>query len=110
MASKPLTLKAMRARADAHLPPRVGVRTIVVFLLLQVLLLLAALASFPGSARAEMMKGDVSVSTDRGYARLVFTFPEDNEADVRLANGIIVISFKKPAQLAVDRISSAASA
>jgi tetratricopeptide (TPR) repeat protein len=108
MASKSLTLKAMRAHADARLPP--GVRTIVIFLLLQVLLLLAALASFPGAARAEMMKGDVSVSTNGGYARLIFTFPEENEADVRLANGIIVISFKKPAELAVDRIAAGASA
>src|SRR5262249_34748360 len=59
---------------------------------------------FPGAARAEMMKGEVSVNTAAGYARLVFTFPEENEADVKLANGIIVISFKKPVALSVDRI------
>ncbi|MFL6973488.1 MAG: tetratricopeptide repeat protein [Xanthobacteraceae bacterium] len=110
MASNSLTLKAMRAHADAQIPPRVGVRTVVLFLLLEVLLLLAALASFPGPARAEMMKGDVSASTNGGYARIVFTFPEENEADVRIANGVIVISFRKSAELAVDRISAGASA
>src|SRR5215217_2826131 len=110
MASNSLTLKAMRAHADAQIPPRVGVRTIVLFLLLEVLLLLAALASFPGPARAEMMKGDVSASTNGGYARIVFTFPEEDEADVRIANGVIVISFRKSAELAVDRISAGASA
>ena len=110
MASKSLTLKAMRARADARVPPRVGLRATVVFLLLQVLLLIAAVAAFPGAARAEMMKGDVSVSTNGGYARIVFTFPEENDAEVRLANGIIVINFKKPAEFAADRIAAGASA
>jgi tetratricopeptide (TPR) repeat protein len=110
MAERSLTLKAMRAAAAAQVPPRVGIRIAVVLFLLQMLLLLAALFLFPGAARAEMMKGEVSVNTTAGYARLIFTFAEENEADVKLANGVIVIRFKKPVSLSLDRVASSAAA
>src|SRR5262245_55795515 len=102
MASRSPTLKAMRAGAEAKVRP--GAR--VLGLLLQLLLL--ALFLFPGAAHAEMMKAEVSVTTDRGYARLVITFPEENESDVRLANGIVVIKFKTPVELKIDRIATVA--
>ena len=81
MASKSLTFKAMRARAEAQVPPRLGLRAALLAVLLQALL--AAIAFlYPAAVRAEpMLKGTVSVNTDGGYARLVFRFPEDNEAD-----------------------------
>src|SRR5690349_8703566 len=109
MAGKSVTLKAMRAGAAAQVPPRLGLRAVIVAAVLQILLLLAILFLFPGAARADMMKGDVSISTDRGYARLVFSFADDVDADVRLANGIIVIRFKKPVNVNVDRITTGAS-
>ena len=109
MACKSLTLKAMRASAEAQVPPRLGLRIVILFVVLQVLLLLAVSFLFPSAARAEMMKGDISVNTAGGYARLVFTFAQENDADVRLANGIIVISFKKPVDIQVDGIPAGAS-
>ena len=41
MGSKSLTLKAMRASAEAQVPPRLGLRIVVLFVLLQLLLLIA---------------------------------------------------------------------
>ena len=69
MASKSLTLKAMRARAEAQVAPRLGVRVIVVFVVLQLLLLATASLVFACPARAEPMKGDITVSTEGGFAR-----------------------------------------
>src|SRR5262245_10368098 len=104
MASTSLTLKAMRASAEAQVPPRLGVRVVVLVVVLDLLLLAVISFLFPGAARAETMKGEVSVNTNGGYARLIFTFPEENEADVRIANGIIVVGFKKPVDVKLDRV------
>jgi hypothetical protein len=60
------------------------------------------LALRPGAAA---LRADVSVSTSGGYARLVFGFADDPEPEAHLANGILIISFKKPVDVAVDRIA-----
>src|SRR5262249_52752328 len=59
-------------------------------------------------AQAQMMRGTVSVSTADGFARLIFTFPQDNDADVRIASGIAIIRFKRPVDVSVDRLAAAA--
>jgi tetratricopeptide (TPR) repeat protein len=87
-------------------PPRLGLRVAVAFLLVQTLLLVALAFVFPGVARAQSVKADLSVNTSAGYARLVFRFSEDIDADVRLANGILIVSFKQPVQVSVDRLST----
>ena len=110
MASRSLTLKAMRASAEAQVPPRLGVRAVILCVVLELLLLAAISFLFPGAARAETMKGEVSVNTNGGYARLIFTFPEENDAEVRIANGIIVIGFKKPVDVKLDRVAVNAGA
>jgi tetratricopeptide (TPR) repeat protein len=69
------------------------------------LLLALSLILSMGAARAAPLRADVSVSTSDGYARLVFGFADDPEPEVHLANGIVIISFKKPIALAVDRIA-----
>jgi tetratricopeptide (TPR) repeat protein len=48
----------------------------------------------------------LSVGTSGGYARLVLRFTEEVEAQVRMSNGILVISFKRPVDVAVDRVVS----
>src|SRR5436190_1630161 len=45
-------------------------------------------------ALAEPIKADITVNTSGGYARIVFRFSEEIDADVRMANGILVVSFK----------------
>jgi hypothetical protein len=104
MAGKTISLKALRARADAQVPPRLGLRIVALFLLIQLLLMLALLLLYPSAARAAPVKGEVSVSTKDGYARLVFTLSEETDADVRLSNGILIIAFKHPVDIPVARI------
>ncbi|MEX0841064.1 MAG: tetratricopeptide repeat protein, partial [Xanthobacteraceae bacterium] len=53
--------------------------------------------------------GNVSVTVGDGYARLVFRLEQEVESDVRLANGIVIISFKQPVDVAVDRLGGGAS-
>ena len=93
-----------RAHDEAQVPPRLGVRVVAVFVVLQLLLLAALLAAVSGEGGAAPVKGEVAVSSQDGYARLVFTLAEETEADVRLANGIVVIAFKQPVDVSVDRI------
>lgn len=109
MATKSVTLSSLRVQASAQVPPRLGVRVAALFLLLETLLVLALCLMVPANARAApAIKAEANVSTVGGYARLVFTFAEEAEADVRLANGIVVISFKKPIDISVERFSAAA--
>ena len=104
--ARPITIKALRgAHDEAQVPPRLGVRVIAVFVVLQLLLIVALLLLFPAKATAAApVKSELSVSSQNGYVRLVFTLAEETEADVRLANGIIVIAFKRPVDVSVDRI------
>src|SRR5215472_1763594 len=57
-----------------------------------------------GPARAEPVKGDITVDTSRGYARIVFRFSDEIDADVRLANQVLVITFKTKVSVPVDRL------
>ena len=66
-------MKALRAREHAQVPPRLGMRIVAVFIVIQLLLLAALLLIYPAPAAAAALKGEVAVSTKEGYARLVFT-------------------------------------
>jgi tetratricopeptide (TPR) repeat protein len=105
MAGKSLNLRAIRAHGEAQVPPRLGLRIVAVFLALEALLLLALSLIFAPGARAETLKAELSVSTSAGFARVVFHFTEDSDAEINLNNGILVIAFKKPVELSVDRIA-----
>lgn len=59
-----------------------------------------------GPALAQAVKGEVTTTVENGYARLVFKFEEEIEAQVRLANNILTINFPKPVDLSIERISS----
>jgi len=110
MAGRPITIKALRgAHDEAQVPPRLGVRIVAVFVVLQLLLLAALLMLFPSRAGAAPTKGEVSVTTAGGYARLVFTLSEETEAEVRLANGIVIIAFKRAVDVPVERIAMQAT-
>src|SRR5215813_13308859 len=99
MAGKSITLKALRARADAQVPPRLGLRIVAVFVLIQLLLMAALLLLYPSAAGAAPVSGEVAVSTKDGYARIVFTLSEETDAEVRLSNGILIIAFKHPVDI-----------
>jgi tetratricopeptide (TPR) repeat protein len=77
---------------------------------LTLLLLLAALILPQARALAEdAVKGEVGVTiADEGYARLIFHLAEEVESEVRSANGIIIIAFKRPVNVAVNRVAAGA--
>ena len=68
------------------------------------------LAGALGAARAdERVKGDVQVMTDGGYARLVFRFQQEVPVSIRVSFPIVIMTFKKPVDVAVDRLNISAS-
>src|SRR3984957_17241932 len=56
---------------------------------------------------AEPIKGDATFSASGGYARLVLKLAEDVESEVVTAGSIIVIRFKQPVDIPVDKLSDA---
>ena len=73
-----------------------------------VLLPLLAGLTFPQAARADdPVKGEATFSAAGGYARLMLKLAEDVDSDVTTAGSIIVIRFKRPVDVAVDKLSDA---
>ena len=65
-------------------------------------LLLAFTASEAG---AQAVKGDVNVSTKDGYARIVIHLEKEVESTVKVAGGIIVVSFKQPVDAPIEKVT-----
>jgi tetratricopeptide (TPR) repeat protein len=63
----------------------------------------------PRAAAQAPVKGEVSVAVENGYVRLVFRMAEEVEAQVRLANNVLTITFQKPVNVSVDRVSANAA-
>ena len=60
----------------------------------------------PGSADDGPVKATLAATVNDGYARLVFDMSEYDDASVRLANNVLVITFKRPIDVSVDRLAS----
>ncbi len=57
--------------------------------------------------RAEAPAAEITASLENGFARLMFTFPEEIKTDVRLSdNNVLVIRFAKPLRVSVDRVQT----
>ena len=63
---------------------------------------------FPGVCQAEPVKGEATFSAAGGYARLVLKLAEDVPSEVTAAGTILVIRFKRPVDIPVDKLSDAA--
>src|ERR1700733_8000950 len=74
-----------------------------------VLLVTLAMVS-TGWAQAQPVKGEVSFSAADGYARLVLKLDEDVDSEVSVAGSIVVIRFKRPVDISVDKLSDAVPA
>jgi len=73
-----------------------------------VLVPLLAGLTFPQAAHADdPVKGEATFSASSGYARLMLKLAEDVESDVTTAGSIIVIRFKRPVDVPVDKLSDA---
>ena len=99
-----------RARAYARTAPRCHARSFGGFFAgsswLTAGLILIGLTS-SGSAQTEPVKGTATFSAGGGYARLVLKLAEDVESQVVTAGSILVIRFKRPVDVPVEKLSDA---
>jgi tetratricopeptide (TPR) repeat protein len=58
--------------------------------------------------RADPISGEVAVSTEGGFARLVFKLDEEVATKVSMSGAVLIIEFQKPVAVSVERISSRA--
>src|SRR5579862_5933509 len=67
---------------------------------------LLCLATFavPGAADDDPVKATLAATVNDGYARLVFDMSEYDDASVRVANNVLVITFTRPIDVSVDRL------
>lgn len=110
MALRSVSLNSLRGAASAD--PRLGH-----YALIRAWLLVAAVAvgltmALSAGARAQIpasaVKGEATVNTKGGYARLVIHLGEDVESTVRTSGSIIVITFKRSVDVPVERLNAAA--
>src|SRR5436190_23866816 len=52
----------------------------------------------------DAIKGEATFSASGGYARLTLKLAEDVESEVTTAGSVIVIRFKRPIDIAVDKL------
>ncbi len=62
----------------------------------------------PALANAQTVKGEVTVSTSGGYTRIIVKLAEEVESTVKVAGGIVVVNFKRPVDVGIEKVSSAA--
>jgi tetratricopeptide (TPR) repeat protein len=60
-----------------------------------------------GLAQTEPVKGEATFSAGGGYARLVLKLAEDVDSEVTTAGSILIIRFKRPVDVSVDKLSDA---
>ncbi len=70
------------------------------------LLSLPGTASAQGAGVPDPVRGQATFSTAGGYGRLVFRFAVPVDAQVRMAGGILVVSFRDPVDVPVDKINA----
>ena len=69
--------------------------------------LLATLATISTGWAQAPVKGEATFSASDGYARLVLKLDEDVDSDVSVAGSIVVIRFRRPVDINVDKLSDA---
>jgi tetratricopeptide (TPR) repeat protein len=62
---------------------------------------------FSGVCRADPVKGEASFSAAGGFARLVFKLAEDVDTEVSTAGSILIVRFKRPVDIPIDKLSDA---
>ena len=94
MTAMPHSPRTVRARTRLRRRSLFGGALTIVWLA-QLLMLIAL--PFGGRAlAAERVKGEVRVSTEGGYARLVFRFEKEMPASIHLNYPVMVVTFKQP--------------
>jgi tetratricopeptide (TPR) repeat protein len=55
------------------------------------------------------IKGEIKVSAEGGFVRLAFRFEKEVPASIQLTYPVLVVTFKKPVAVSVDRLNNGAS-
>jgi tetratricopeptide (TPR) repeat protein len=97
---------ARTAAADYWSQARGCARRCLAAVLLLAAGLLVSVATV-STASAQAVKGEATFSAADGYARLVLKLSEDVDSDVSVAGSIVVIRFKRPVDISVDKLSDA---
>lgn len=63
-----------------------------------------AIAGATGLRAQESVRADISTSTAGGHGRIVITFGDEVKSEVQVANGILVVQFRRPVQVSLDQI------
>src|SRR5437764_3762053 len=71
---------------------------------LSLLVILAALTLASACRADDLVKGEATFSASGGYARLTLKLAEDVESEVTTAGSVIVIRFKRPVDILVDKL------
>lgn len=61
-----------------------------------------------GSAREQAVSGDVHVELSQGFARILLHLSEPVESEVHAAGGIVIVHFRRPVDIAIDKLTHAA--
>ena len=62
----------------------------------------------PVVAQVQPVRGEMTMSTTGGYGRLVVRLDVEMETEVRVSSGVLIVQFKRPVDIAVDRITAGA--
>ena len=60
-----------------------------------------------GPCRADPVKGEATFSAANGFARLVLKLAEDVDSEVTAAGTILVVRFKRPVDIPIDKVGDA---
>src|SRR5882672_10345642 len=98
-----------RAAAETGSPGRALARTArrCLGLPLSLVLLLTGLTWSQPCRADDRVRGEATFTAGGGFARLVLRLAEDVESEVTTAGSIIVIRFKRPVDIPVDKLSDA---
>ena len=107
MLSPSSPIEAIRLPGRRRKPPAAARHTCIL-LAVAALIVTALLLVLPRPAAAQAVRGEASLSISGGYARIVLRLDQPVDAQVRISGGVLVISFARPVNVAVDRISAGA--
>ncbi len=72
-------------------------------------LTIGGVAVFGQGALADPVKGEIAATIQDGYARLVFKLATEVESEVKVSNNILIVTFKEPVDVSVDKLSASAA-
>src|ERR1700733_12734919 len=70
------------------------------------LVVFGAAFAAPCAAASDPIKATIEAKASDGYARLVFSMSGYDDATARVANSVLIISFKHPIDVSVERLAA----